>query len=252
MKRALTIWILVLLLLLSACTTRPAAEALPQQHAALSEATPEPTPEPAPEPTPESTPEPAPEPNVEPTPESAGTEVSSGTIEGGVYHSDFIALSFSLPEGWTALDRAQIAAKLGYNDAYAKAGIDEVLSYHYPYVDLWASKGNNMIQLMIENPPVSISDGRSADTPEAYMDLNADYLPALYRNLGLEAEEEMRSRTTLLGRDYEVFSFLTQGLMPMKQTMMVTEKDGYFFTIYITCVGEDQTEDLLSLLTADP
>ena len=126
------------------------------------------------------------------------------------------------------------------------------MSRHVPYVDLWAEDGRCTMQLIIENPPITSSGGLQADTPAAYMDMNAETLPEMYRNFGIEVTETSRTQTTLAGRDYEVFSFTAESAVSMTQTMLCTEKDGLFFTIYITCTGEDRTEEILSLFTADP
>ncbi|MBR5342875.1 MAG: hypothetical protein IK149_03125 [Oscillospiraceae bacterium] len=185
------------------------------------------------------------EPMVETVPEA--------TPDAQVYHSDWMGLSFVIPADWTVLDRAEIGTQLGYGSSYAEKDLDEVLASHIPYVDLWAGSDAVTVQLMIEAVPVPFSDGQSADSPAAYMDHNAVSLPEMYRGLGIEVDSENRSVVTLCGRDYECFSFrATSPYAILTQTMMAAEKDGRFFTIYITCTGEDRTEEILSLFTADP
>lgn len=260
MKKNWIIALAVLCMLLSGCTkdkeTTPPQNESPMENTASTEnQTPTDNQTPMENETPPEDQTPAD--NSEPTDDPASMEETvpdedpSG-VKDGVYHSEFMGISFTFPEGWKPLERTEIAARMGGNEAYAKAKAADVLPYHIPYVELLAADDNgSSVQLMIENPPVSFSDGTAAETPAAYMDHNAVALPDMYRNLGIEVSSEERGTIGLLGRDFESFSFAVSGAATMKQTMMATEKDGYIYTIYITCNGEDRTQELLDLFSSD-
>ena len=254
MKKKWIIALAVLCLLFSGCTKNkettppqnesPAEAAVPAENQTPVENQMPPE-EQAPADNSETEDDPAPTENLMPVEDPSG-------VENGVYHSEFMGISFTLPEGWQPLERTEIAARMGGNEAYAKAKAADVLPYHIPYVELLAADDNgSFVQLMIENPPVSFSDGTSAETPAAYMDHNAVALPDMYRNLGIEVSSEERGTIGLPGGDFESFSFTASGAITMKQTMMATEKDDYIYTIYITCTGEDRTQELLDLFSSD-
>ncbi len=225
MKKLLAVLLLVLCLLASGCTKN-------------SKTTPVDDPAPADDPAPVDDPA--------PTDDSA-------SVDNDVIRSPFMGISFAIPEGWTVLDRQTIAARIGANEAYASAEAADVLAYHIPYVELWAADGRgNAVQMMIENPPLTMSDGTSVETVSDYMDHNMNYLPETYRSQGIEISNEERGTVTICGRDYESFSFSAgSGSNTMTQTMMAAEKDGYFYTVYITSVGEDKTQEILTRFSAD-
>lgn len=180
------------------------------------------------------------------------TSVEGSGVE-GVFHSDFMGISFMLPEGWKALDQVEIAGRMGGNEAYAKAKAEDILASHIPYVELWAmDRVGNSVQLMVENPPISLMDGTTAETAAAYMDRNAAYLPNYYRDLGLEISSEERGTAQHFGYEFEYFSYVSEnGIEFMTQAMMATEKDGHICTIYITSIGEDRTQELLACFMPD-
>lgn len=187
-----------------------------------------------------------------PTPTDNPTTAEESGGE-GVVHSGFMGLSFALPEGWEALDRMTIASRMGGNEAYAKAEAEDILANHIPYVELWAiDRMGNSVQLMVENPPITMMDGTTAETAVAYMDHNAAYLPDYYRGLGVEISGVERGTTQRFDREFECFSYVSAiGSESMTQTIMATEQDGYICTIYITSIGEDQTQELLACFTPD-
>ncbi len=170
----------------------------------------------------------------------------------GVFHSAFMNMSFVIPEKWNVLDRNTIASNFGYNDNYAKADPYEILSYHYPYYELGAKENSNSIYIMIENPPIPMSDGSEVSSAANYMDHNNTYLTEYYKSVGLKVSKTERSTIELAGRNWEKFSFVaSNNSSTMTQTMISADKDGYIYTIYITCVGKDITDDIISGITSD-
>ena len=169
-----------------------------------------------------------------------------------VFHSAFMNMSFVIPEKWNVLDRNAIASNFGFNDEYAKADPYEILSYHYPYYELCAKESNNSIYIMIENPPISMSDGSEVSSAANYMDHNNNYLPGYYKSMGLKVSKTERSKVEMAGRNWEKFSFVTSSnSSTMTQTMISADKDGYIYTIYITCIGKDITDDIIAGITSD-
>ena len=169
-----------------------------------------------------------------------------------VFHSAFMNMSLVIPEKWNVLDRNAIASNFGYNDEYAKADPYEILSYHYPYYELCAKESNNSIFIMIENPPIPMSDGLEVSSAANYMDHNNNYLPEYYKSMGLNVSKTERSSVELAGRNWEKFSFAaSNNASTITQTMISADKDGYIYTIYITCVGKDITDDIISGITSD-
>ena len=162
-------------------------------------------------------------------------------------------LSFAFDDSWSVLNRKEIARNMGYNEDYAYADISEVLSYHYPYVELWASNGLITVQIMVENLPITSDNGEQMNTPAEYMDNNAEFIPLTYENSGLSTSDMRRYQEDLCGYPFEAFFFIAEANgMKMPQTMMAAEKDGLILTIYITCIGEDQSGAVLSAFSAIP
>jgi len=179
--------------------------------------------------------------------------LTAGTVENGIYRSDSFGFCFSIDDSWTVLKREEIADSLGYASQYATAEMGEILESHMPYVDLWASGGLITVQIMIEKPPIVSTDGTELNTPAEYMDHNAELLPKTYEGMGVSVSGARRYEEELCGNEFEAFFFAAEASgMEMTQTMMTIEKDGYFLTIYITCIGEDETEAVLSRFSELP
>ncbi len=252
MKKIVLFSLLLSLLLLCACTSQPGIAESPESlgtSAASEVPTADETPVPTELPQPEIAP-PAAEPEQS-LPEREQT--IAGTVENGVYYSDFFGLSFAFDDSWSVLNREEIARNMGYNEDYAYADISEVLSYHYPYVELWASNGLITVQIMVENLPITSDNGEQMNTPAEYMDNNAEFIPLTYENSGLSTSDMRRYQEDLCGYPFEAFFFIAEANgMKMPQTMMAAEKDGLILTIYITCIGEDQSGAVLSAFSAIP
>ena len=136
------------------------------------------------------------------------------------------------------------------SDFAAEEGWD-YFDYYNTYYDLWAVKdgGRLSVQVMIEALPLTLPDGKLLRDPAEYMDYLSISLPETYASIGLETENPERSSRTLEGMDFECYSFSSYGAA-MTQFMMSTEKNGVFLTIYVTTIGGDQTEYVLSLFSA--
>ncbi len=187
----------------------------------------------------------------EPTPDmseaSAEERALTGRVEDGYYRSELLGMRFPLDDRWILLDREAIALNMGYNSSYASASPEEVLSYHYPYVDLWAQQGTITVQFMLEAPPITCGDGTQVFTPSDYMDHNAEALPRQYQDLGIHTGDTLREQREICGRSFELFRFTVHANgMQMTQTMLATDLDGTFFTLSITCVGKDASDALLA------
>ena len=181
----------------------------------------------------------------------ASSVPSAGTVENMQYRSDFLGLCFSMDESWSVLSRERIASELGYGADYAAAEMPDCFSLYDTYVDLWAEKdaGRVRVQIMVEKLPITSSSGEALGSPAEYMDYMSLSLPETYRSFGLSVEHGLRGSRTVAGMPFECYSCFTPELNRMTQFMMTSEKNSYFLTVYITCTGADQTDEVLDLFT---
>ncbi len=170
-----------------------------------------------------------------------------GVIEAGEYRQPFFGLGISV-EGWEMTDRDEIGNSIFGIPDYASATVEELLANHIPYVDVMMTRGNTTVQLMLEKPPVTSSDGSVSNTPAEYMDANERTIPAIYGQISSVSQMQgERFQRELCGMEFEGFRFhVRSGETEIYQTMLTTEKDGVFFTVYITCVEADETEEILA------
>ncbi len=167
-------------------------------------------------------------------------------IEDGVYRQPAFGIGISV-EGWELMGRNEIGQALFGIPDYASYSKEELLANHIPYVEQMMQRGESRVQLMLEQAPITSSDGVPANTPAEYMDNNARTIPALNASMGVPIASDERFQTELCGLAFEGYRCtVSYNGVEMFQTMLTTEKDGVFFTIYVTCLGEDESEAVLA------
>lgn len=167
-------------------------------------------------------------------------------IEDGVYRQPVFGVGISV-EGWELMDRDAIGQALFGIPDYASYSKEELLANHIPYVEQMMQRGESGVQLMLEQPPITGGDGSVSSTPAEYMDSNARNIPADYASLGVPIASDERFQTELCGLAFEGYRCtVSYNGLEMFQTMLTTEKDGVFFTIYVTCLGTDESEAVLA------
>lgn len=251
MKKRILALLFLAALLLSACTSKSQPPEVQQETPAPTEEPSAPTPEPVPEPTEEAAEEPAAE-TEEPASEGM---ITAGIVDGKTYRSDFFGIMLTLDESWEVPDREEYPQNISsgsYGTGF-QADIVQTLENGAPYVDFWAGKGLAYLTILCEKPPVTALDGTVLQTTAEYMDYHARSVPQEYTDLGFTVTQEQRYQTQLCARDFEAFAFTSEsGSVKMFQTMMITEKDGFFFVIYITSIQEDESAPILELFTEIP
>ena len=172
-----------------------------------------------------------------------------GVIEDGEYRQPFFGLAFPL-EGWELRDREEIGRFVFGDPRYGSFSPEELLPKHMPYPELMMSRGDTEMQILLELPPITTSDGSVSYTPAEYMDADARNLPRDYASIGTTVSSDERFQTELCGMAFEgyrlQFRFETGETV---MTILTTERNGVFFTIMINCVGEDETDDVLASFT---
>ena len=172
-----------------------------------------------------------------------------GVIEDGEYRQPFFGLAFPL-EGWELADRDEIGRFVFGDPRYGSFSPEELLPKHMPYPELMMRRGDTEMQILLELPPITTSDGSVSYTPAEYMDADAGNLPRDYASLGTTVSSDERFQTELCGMAFEgyrlQFRFETGETV---MTILTTERNGVFFTIMINCVGEDETDDVLASFT---
>ena len=167
-------------------------------------------------------------------------------IEAGEYRQPAFGIGISV-EGWELTERDAIGRSLFGIPDYASYSKEELLANHIPYVEQMMQRGESRVQLMLEQAPITSSDGVPANTPAEYMDNNARTIPALNASMGVPITSDERFQTELCGLAFEGYRCtVSYNGVEMFQTMLTTEKDGVFFTIYVTCLGEDESEAVLA------
>lgn len=167
-------------------------------------------------------------------------------IEAGEYRQPAFGIGISV-EGWELMGRNEIGQALFGIPDYASYSKEELLANHIPYVEQMMQRGESRVQLMLEQAPITSSDGSVSSTPAEYMDANARNIPADYASMGVPIASDERFQTELCGLAFEGYRCtVSYNGVEMFQTMLTTEKDGVFFTIYVTCLGEDESEAVLA------
>lgn len=167
-------------------------------------------------------------------------------IEAGEYRQPAFGIGISV-EGWELMGRDAIGQALFGIPDYASYSKEELLANHIPYVEQMMTRDMTTVQLMLEQAPITSSDGVPANTPAEYMDNNARTIPALNASMGVPIASDERFQTELCGLAFEGYRcYISYNGVEMFQTMLTTEKDGVFFTIYVTCLGEDESEAVLA------
>ena len=167
-------------------------------------------------------------------------------IEDGVYRQPAFGIGISV-EGWELEERDAIGRSLFGISDYASYSKEELLANHIPYVEQMMTRDMTTVQLMLEQPPITGGDGSVSNTPAEYMDSNARNVPADYASMGVPIASDERFQTELCGLAFEGYRcYISYNGVEMFQTMLTTEKDGVFFTIYVTCLGEDESEAVLA------
>ena len=167
-------------------------------------------------------------------------------IEAGEYRQPAFGIGISV-EGWELMGRDAIGQALFGIPDYASYSKEELLANHIPYVEQMMTRDMTTVQLMLGQAPITSSDGVPANTPAEYMDNNARTIPALNASMGVPIASDERFQTELCGLAFEGYRCtVSYNGVEMFQTMLTTEKDGVFFTIYVTCLGEDESEAVLA------
>lgn len=167
-------------------------------------------------------------------------------IEAGEYRQPAFGIGISV-EGWELEERDAIGRSLFGISDYASYSKEELLANHIPYVEQMMTRDMTTVQLMLEQPPITGGDGSVSNTPAEYMDSNARNVPADYASMGVPIASDERFQTELCGLAFEGYRcYISYNGVEMFQTMLTTEKDGVFFTIYVTCLGEDESEAVLA------
>ena len=167
-------------------------------------------------------------------------------IEDGVYRQSAFGIGISVDD-WELMDRDAIGQALFGIPDYASYSREELLANHIPYVEQMMQRGESRVQLMLEQAPITASDGSVSNTPAEYMDAMSRAIPADFAELGIPVADHGRFQTELCGLAFEGYRcYVSYNGVEMFQTMLTTEKDGLFFTIYITCLGTDESEAVLA------
>ena len=178
--------------------------------------------------------------------ENAAAATPQIGIEAGEYRQPAFGIGISV-EGWELTERDAIGRSLFGISDYASYSKEELLANHIPYVELMMTRDMTTVQLMLEQPPITSSDGVPANTPAEYMDNNARTIPALNASMGVPIASDERFQTELCGLAFEGYRcYISYNGVEMFQTMLTTEKDGVFFTIYVICLGTDESEAVLA------
>jgi hypothetical protein len=174
-----------------------------------------------------------------------------GRWDGAQYTSEFIGLSFTLPEGWTASTDEEIAAVLGVGaDILAEAGnsfTEEMLAIPnvYDMMALNLASGSNVF-VLLENlavQPLGILISASAYLDSVSQQI-AEVEMELFRYVPGEPFE-----VELAAQKYEARQLAMQmedGTVLGTQVYCARKIDGYMAVILVSAVGEDTPESIFT------
>ena len=172
--------------------------------------------------------------------EDPSTEALFGTVKGNTYENEFLALSYTVADGWTFYSQEQIAEINGLAKDYMDKAADLVNTSSAVTVMFAAnSDGTQNVNICLEKLSSDI------DLEET---LNST-LPALestYENMGatdvsftVTADEDDPNQAVIIGEaDFG-------GSVKMYTMSLNVKYQGYLVSVNIVSAGEDKTADIL-------
>ena len=86
-----------------------------------------------------------------------------------------------------------------------------------------------------------------SNTPAEYIDADARNIPADYEDIGVTIVSDERFQRELCGMTFEGYRLAGSRYgKTMYTAMLITEKNGVFFTIIVSSVGTDETDEILA------
>ncbi len=177
----------------------------------------------------------------EPTGEGE-TSIGRGSWDGDVFTSEFAHLSFTLPEGWTAVSEEELAGMMGIAEDFLKEENKWILEAAklqtiYDMIARDELTGNNVI-IQYEN---------LAKNPDAASMSETEYLEVLKKQL--ESLEEMDYSfgepysASFSGSEYSGIRANEAGL-GLEQYFFIRKQNGYMVTIIVSLSDETTVDDV--------
>ena len=173
-------------------------------------------------------------------------DVVRGSVENGVYTSDFAQLSISMPTGWTAADDEMIASAVGVGmDNLQNISEEEkaiaVSGTIYDAILLSPDQSEN-IMVMLED--LKTTAGTTLVTAETYAGILHDSLADM---TGMDYVVEDPETVSLGGVDYvRMDSSVTVNSATISQTYLFRWVSDYMLTISITAQSAADCETLVA------
>ena len=171
-------------------------------------------------------------------------DVVRGSVENGVYTSDFAQLSISMPTGWTAADDEMIASAVGVGmDNLQNISEEEkaiaVSGTIYDAILLSPDQSEN-IMVMLED--LKTTAGTTLVTAETYAGILHDGLADM---TGMDYVVEDPEAVTLAGEDYmRMNASVSANGATVYQTYLFRWVSDYMLTITITAQSAEDCEAL--------
>ena len=180
---------------------------------------------------------------------AAGTDFKRGTVENGIYHSDFADISFKTPDNWIELSEEQLFAMMnlgleltGNEDMISDELMKQAAIYDY---SARSAEGDN-IAIMFEN--LKVSSGALADsiTDEYYVETVQKQLQGV--NGVTYSDLKGPEKIELCGNTYYKIShkakYDSMGGYTVCQNYYVRKIDGLMMIILLTSGANGENMDV--------
>ena len=189
-----------------------------------------------------------PRPNARALPEALAA-LSEGSLEEGVYSQPFWNLRLCVDDSWTIIPREEIESMYFGESFLAALDLKEHFAMGLPYVDLILARDDTTVQIILEQGPITLDDGKSYDSAESYADALFGQLGPMLEAFGASHVNCERFETEINGESYQCV--MVVGKTGWRSTSMVyniAQREGCFLQIVISSSGSSVDELMQELL----
>ena len=182
-------------------------------------------------------------------PEESGEETADivrGSVENGVYTSEFTGLSIALPENWSAANDEMIASAVGVSmDSLQNISEEEkAIAVSGTVYDAMLLSPDQTENIMVMLEDLNTTAGTTLITAETYAGILHDSLADM---TGMDYVVGDPETVTLSGVDYvRMDSSVTVNSTTISQTYLFRWVSGYMLTISITAQSAADCETLVA------
>ena len=177
-------------------------------------------------------------------------EYTVGTVENGVYTSEFAGVTCTLDSTWSVLNDAEIAQIVGYTvDMTSDEELKKSLSDGKTLFDMYAMATDSST-LNITVGDLGAIYGKVVDA-KSVAEASAKELPEAFKNMGFTDVTTEVVTLTFAGAQHPAIVLKGNYLgVPMYETLVCMKVGNYTYNITACSYGTDRTAEILNFFSA--